>query len=981
MNSSHICLACRRKISQVRPRKAVQWCLKGNKASFISLTNNSRTTTDRKSKEDHPSSDEVERRKGRFSRNAPQRKLWTPLETTADSPGDELESLFQESLKPPIAPATYKSKDDVKRKTGTSPGSTLQIDHRPEVDTSPGDRLESIFGESLDQPVVQVTHESENIAEGREHGNFGFFRTISQGKQETPSNRNTPGDQLENLFEESLKPLVSPITLKSSSPEFLQPYKNAESMKVMVASEEFSAVECWDFFLEHFAPGAWKRGTIDSASTPSYLYVREGRYTGKSLLQKILLAKNDDPTSTTLPTFTQISRVYLQLDILDGRDWSQMLIVLMQSILRSKQSSSTDLLQENNLIVDLLGCWNVVFRQPGMICDAPPTTPTTLDWSKSPKIVMRFASQLQAKKGVRASLAMLAPVIPIGQLNSIPLLAAATFALLPEESTIAQATVLDAVPFTSVLRQLIALPTFQLKQVVSDKLQATNNPQRAAIQEFVRSSWAQIKARASPAGASPEHVTKTSHAQPTHTRGHNFVYKRLQDFMARQNPGQVDKLWSEVMHYPVYKQPDGTVETYDPKYVPGGTLGVGICNYFILVYMALRQPNSAINVWNHMINNDLQPNLATWDSMLSGCKLGRDPKALEGIWAKMQALKIQPDVVCWTTRVSGLIECNKVAESIRALDEMGRSWLAAARNKYGDKKIEALQGVDDIEGVVKPTIATINAAVAGLLRRHKPEEAHRVLAWAGKFGIHPDVYTYNTLLRPLIRDGQVKQAMGLLQQMQRDGIEADVVTFTTILEETFRYSKSHTVEEQQEIIADVFTEMEAAGIKASLHTYGKIIYQLLLNNNIDSTAVQAVMARMAKQGLQPGPHIYTMLVEHHFSQSPPDLDAVRALIERSRLETGSVDHIFWDRVIEGYAFLGDTASAMRILGKAQGSRSWVTLQHVLTALVKNEEWDTAKTLVRNAKIDSGGVIGAEVKGKPGQHGFWRLVAELDLLDA
>lgn len=981
MTSPHICLACRRRISQIRPRKAVQWLPKASRASFISLANISRTTIERDSKGDRPGPDEVKKHKAKNPKSARQAKLWAPQEATWENPGDELESLFQESLKTPDPQATDRSKEDIGRKTDPSPRSVLQTTHPPEAGTNFSEQLGPNFERSLDGPVPTGTHGLGDVAEGKEYGVVGFSRPAPQGKQATVFNRNTPGDQLEILFKETLNPPLPPTT-KSSSPEFLQQYKNAENLKVMVASEEFSAAECWGFFLEHFGPSPWKREATDSASTPSYLSVREGRHTGRSLFRKILLAKVDDPTSTILPTFTHISRVYLQLDILDGRDWSQMLIVLMQNILRCRQHSSTDLVQENALILDLLGCWNAVFRQPSD-CDFPHTTSTTLDWSKSPKLAIKFAAQLQAKKGSRASLAMLAPVIPIGQLNSIPLLATATFALLPEDSIAAQATVLDAVPFTSVLRQLIALPNLKLNEVVSDKLKASNNPQRAAVQDFVRSSWDRIRARA---GSSREHVTNQSqnqsHSQSANIRGHSFVYKKLQELMARHNPGQVDVLWSEVMHYPVQQLPEGTVETYNPKHTPNGVLGPAICNNFILVYMALRQPNSAINVWNHMIKKGLQPNLTTWDSMLSGCKLGRDPKALEGIWAKMQALKVNPDVVCWTTRVSGLIECNRVVESIRALDEMGRAWLRAARTKYGDEKTEALQEAGDIDGVVKPTIATINAAIAGLLRRRKPEEAHRVLAWAAKFGIRPDVYTYNTLLRPLIREGQVKHAMGLLQQMRRDGIEADVATFTTLLEETFRYSESHTAEDQQEIIAEVFTGMEDAGIRANLHTYGKIMYHLLLNNNIKSKAIQAVMARMAKQGLQPGPHIYTMLVQYHFSRSPPDLDAVRALIERSKEEIGSVDHIFWDRVIEGYSHLGDTASAIRILGKASGPRSWYTLQDVLTALVKNGEWDTAKTLVRNAKLDSGGVLlDPEVKGKEGQHQFWRLVAELDLLNA
>jgi hypothetical protein len=225
--------------------------------------------------------------------------------------------------------------------------------------------------------------------------------------------------------------------------------------------------------------------------------------------------------------------------------------------------------------------------------------------------------------------------------------------------------------------------------------------------------------------------------------------------------------------------------------------------------------------------------------------------------------------------------------------------------------------------------------------------------------------------------------MALLKQMQKEGIGADVGTFTTILDETFRYSDELTPKEQKEITDNVLSEMDAAGVKANLHTYGKMIYQLLQSMSGDLTVVNAVMEHMAKQGIQPTTYIYTMLVSHLFAQEPADLDAVKNLIERARMEVGSVDHIFWDRVIEGYARAGDTASAMRTLGKLEsgGSHaSWVTRKVLLTALVQNDDWASARAFVDNVKADTGGPKSDhELKGKEGQQWFWRLAAELELL--
>jgi hypothetical protein len=220
--------------------------------------------------------------------------------------------------------------------------------------------------------------------------------------------------------------------------------------------------------------------------------------------------------------------------------------------------------------------------------------------------------------------------------------------------------------------------------------------------------------------------------------------------------------------------------------------------------------------------------------------------------------------------------------------------------------------------------------------------------------------------------------------MQKAGVQADVATFTTLLDEMFESSKLLSPEDQNEIVKNVFAEMEAAGIEANLRTYGKMIYSLLQSNPSDMTAVKAVMARMAAKGVEPSTYIYTILVKHHFSQEPPDLEAIRLILERIQLSGTVMDHIFWDRVIEGYARIGDTITALTILGRVDkpGSRvGWYALQMVLSSLTENGEWDLARQVVRNAWTDRGGPPKRDEKGVEGQHNFWRAVADLGLMES
>ena len=816
---------------------------------------------------------------------------------------------------------------------------------------------------------------------------------IPERRKQRPRIPHNDGDLLEALFEQSLKLPSAEAKEVPQSITSMEPYIHADTLRKMLADKSCSIGDAWRFFVEHFGPEAWKRGLIDQRTSP-----RNIMRTKIALSKKIAEAKLLDPFSLDLPTVTEFSKVYSQMGMLHGQEWVAMMLSLLECLIKLDHSPPEDPTHKEEAIADVIGAWNVVFRLAVKAQDYPPEG-SPYDWSRMPSISASYASQSFRRSGTQGLFAPFVPMFPIRCQHNIPAVAVTTFALLTKESIADLATVQDISPLISSLGTAISVHGFEV-----EKLAAAANIS-PTIREFLETSGPMIKEAASKIqkslienGAESKPLTESRSLSKFRSMSDSrslsstiqtdlsSISKRLYDALNRRDLPQVDKLWSDAAQFSVMKDlptnEDGIF--LKPKH---GTLTAELCNYFILIYMSLRQPIRAIEVWNHMVKSGLPPDLKTWDAMMNGCKACKDAKALEDIWMKMLHLGVQPDVVCWTTRISGLIECHKVDKAMYALDEMGRLWLAANEREVGDPKPKAFKkkaaSVLHPIKAVKPSIATINAAVAGLLRKRQNEAAHRVLAWASKFDIKPDVITFNTLLTPLIRDGHTKDAMALLKQMQKEGIGADVGTFTTILDETFRYSDELTPKEQKEITDNILSEMDAAGVKANLHTYGKMIYQLLQSMSGDLTVVNAVMEHMAKQGIQPTTYIYTMLVSHLFAQEPADLDAVKNLIERARMEVGSVDHIFWDRVIEGYARAGDTASAMRTLGKLEsgGSHaSWVTRKVLLTALAQNDDWATARAFVDNVKADTGGPKpDHQLKGKEGQLWFWRLAAELELL--
>ena len=411
--------------------------------------------------------------------------------------------------------------------------------------------------------------------------------------------------------------------------------------------------------------------------------------------------------------------------------------------------------------------------------------------------------------------------------------------------------------------------------------------------------------------------------------------------------------------------------------------GPNICDQCIAGFMTLRRPAKAIQVWNTMIGLGLEPTRITWNSMLHGCQQVQDIKSLEDIWGRMRAAGLEPDVACWTSRIHGLMRCGRWKQSLAALYEMGQSWgeaakqhLAAAGAKDMETEIPKLHNIGDI---AKPTTATVNSVLLGLLRQRRADVARNVLNWATSLGIHRDVVTYNTLLNHAIQEGKSQNALHIFKSMTEAGIRPDLATFTIVLNGFFQTVPAADAppEKQAEMVSKVFSQMAEAGIHANVYIYGVLIDNLL-RRHANLSAAEAVLGHMMTKRLRASPHINAMFLTHHRAQSAPDMEAIGALWERARRESGGTDLILYDRFIEAYASQGQVENMMhvvQVMSSEGHSPSWVILAQILRTLTQASLSDDASQLVtdvvRLQGICSDGIRGAS--RTRAELTFWQLV--------
>jgi len=409
---------------------------------------------------------------------------------------------------------------------------------------------------------------------------------------------------------------------------------------------------------------------------------------------------------------------------------------------------------------------------------------------------------------------------------------------------------------------------------------------------------------------------------------------------------------------------------------------------FMTAFFALGSSEYAIKVWTAMSQYGRKPRRRHWLALLDGCKGTRDLASLLSIWQRMKAAKVQLTNQAWTIYITGLLQCKDPATALKAIQEMCQAWKESSNSEssptFSSKLDEPAKNKPTIneQDLLVPSIVPINAAISGFLANKQADIAENILKWAISQSIKPDATTFNALLRHAVRRDENEQVSRLLQDMNQHACNPDTITFTILFDGLIRNPRNafqtSPPEVQQNLIDRFFADMRSNGLAANARTYTVILDSLLSTKRMNVPAARALIARMAVQGIKPTPHIYTILITHYFSLSPPDLPAIDALWRRIEFDGTSVDHVFYDRMIEGYARIGHLDKMLTFLrrmpaaGKTPG---WWALLEALRTLVRAEEWDLVRDLVGD--VQEGGVLTAgRVRGWRGEEEFWGMVEEL-----
>ncbi|KAK3699793.1 hypothetical protein LTR37_016302 [Vermiconidia calcicola] len=431
-------------------------------------------------------------------------------------------------------------------------------------------------------------------------------------------------------------------------------------------------------------------------------------------------------------------------------------------------------------------------------------------------------------------------------------------------------------------------------------------------------------------------------------------------------------------------------------------LPLALYEHLLLAFLSLRSIETSIDIWNRMIQAGHNPTRKTYTIVVRYSQHLKNVNAMEYFWNRMRQAGVQPDAHAWSARIFGLSRRGKSDYVLKALAEMGREWVSAAKTAYAEqvpasrkKGAPPVQLTDllaryeaDINGVTRPNLPVMNAAVTGLAKGDDTL-IPKVIAWGRTFGIEPDVITYNVLMNMAMRRGKLEEALMLLRRMQERNIEPNGDTWVVLLSALFEGGFIDELEPQdQEARIMEFVRSLESETTAGIDSKGyALIIDRLLKRYDNPSAAQAVLTHMNSRGIEPTQYHYTILMTSYFQQTPPNFAAIESLwahIQGSKSGYGAaLGSVFYDRMIEGYAANHDSTGTAPMLSflsrmESEGKKpSWRALECVARALAEAREWERLAQIVDalRRRMREAGVGGTTF----GQRGFWEFVISTGLL--
>lgn len=240
-------------------------------------------------------------------------------------------------------------------------------------------------------------------------------------------------------------------------------------------------------------------------------------------------------------------------------------------------------------------------------------------------------------------------------------------------------------------------------------------------------------------------------------------------------------------------------------------------------YCNIGKTGKALDLFQRMKFEELEPNDFTWNAMIAGYARGGDIKGAFALFSRMTRERLVPDLVTWNAMISGLVQSQQAGEAFKLFRDMLVSGikpnlvtvtgLLPACGLTG-----SMQKGREIHGLIYRMGLDINIFVASALidmysKCGSVKNAQNVF---DKIPVK-NIASWNAMIGCYGKHGMVESSMQLFERMQEEGMQANEVTFICILSAC---SHNGLVEEGLKIFRSM---KESYGIEVGKEHYACVV--------------------------------------------------------------------------------------------------------------------------------------------------------------
>ncbi|KAF9385748.1 hypothetical protein CPB97_004520 [Podila verticillata] len=224
---------------------------------------------------------------------------------------------------------------------------------------------------------------------------------------------------------------------------------------------------------------------------------------------------------------------------------------------------------------------------------------------------------------------------------------------------------------------------------------------------------------------------------------------------------------------------------------------------------------------------------------------------------------------------------------------------------------------------------SINPLIRAYLARKDLDQVAEMTDLMTRYGIQPSSTTFNIMINSTKTTGNLEGAMKLYERMEAEGVAPDVWTYNTLLDILIRKLLPHKgtvtrkggpntvkdsqVEEYIPKIETLLLDMKAKGIKPNATTYGNLIHQYVILQNMEQA--EMLFHEMVKSGISPNSYVFNTLMNGFTVME--EMDKAVELFRRMPKYGVEPDATSFTTLVKGYANMQELKLAQNFANSLQ----------------------------------------------------------------